>query len=317
MKLTLSTALATFAALVVNAAYADVSTVIVPSSAGGGLDTVARVVTTALQTKTSETYVVDNRGGANGLIGAKAAANAAPDGKTWLLTDSAVLTVNPVLFPKDPKFDPERDLTLVAPIGYQTSVLVVNPKVHPGGLKEFIAAAKQHEIVYASGGIGSAGHLTMAAFGHAAGLKLNHVPYKGGGPAMADLIGGQVGAGFVALSVALPHIRSGALIPLAVASRKRASQLPQVPTVAESGYPGFNVETAFFAFLPSKASSAAAGQLKSRLNQVLADPIVADQIRNAGMEPAGAADASAVQAWVAAEKVKWNGLIQQKVITPQ
>jgi len=299
------------------AAHAETTTVIVPTSAGGGLDGVARIVTSALQTKSSDSYVVDNRGGANGLIGAKAAAAARPDGKTWLITDSAVLTVNPSLFPKDPNFDPEKDLALVAPIGYQTSVLVVNPKVFPGGLKEFIAKAKAEDVPYASGGMGSAGHLTMASFGHMAGLKLVHVPYKGGGPAMADLVGGQIGVAFVALSVAMPHIKSGALNPLAVASRNRVTQLPQVPTVNESGFKGFDVETAFFVFLPQKSTTETIQQVRIKIESVINDPAVQERIRAAGMEPAIKEDASASLKWVQKERPKWSALVQQKVISAQ
>lgn len=301
----------------VSAAQAQTVTMIVPTSAGGGLDTVARIVALGLQEKSKKTYVVDNRGGANGMIGAKAAAAARPDGNTWLMTDSALLTVNPALYPADPHFDPYKDLQLVGAVGQQTSVLVVNPRKIQGDIKDFVELARREEVPYASGGIGSAGHLTMASFGDAMGLKLLHVPYKGGGPAMADMVGGQIGAAFVATSVAIPHIRSGALVPLAVASRQRLKNLPDVPTVAEKFKSSFEVSTAFMIFLPAKTPAAQVAQARQDLKAVLADTAVQDKIRAAGMEPAADESPDAILKWAANERAKWTELVNKKVISMQ
>src|SRR6185436_12316141 len=189
----------------------------------------------------------------NGLIGAKAVAASKPEGRTWLFADASTMTVNPTLYPKDPVFDAQRDLRAVIVLGFMPSVLTVHPGLGPKTLKEFVDLARKEEITYVSGGIGATGHLSMEYFGGVAGgLKLRHVPYKGGAPAMTDHIAGQVPAGFGVFGGALPHIRSGKLLALAVSGKQRMPQLPAVPTVAESGYPGFEVEVGYFVMIAGR-----------------------------------------------------------------
>ena len=293
------------------------TTLIVPFPAGGSLDTLGRTFAQKLQDQTKETYVVDNRPGANGLIGSKVAASAKPDGKTWLFAEGTVVAVNPFLYAKEPGFDPEKDLRVVRGLASQPSLLVVNPSVPAKTLKEFLDYAKKGELNYASGGIGSAGHLTMELFGNVAGLKLNHIAYKGGAPAMADLIGGQVPAAFVAAPNALPHVRSGKLVPIAVSGKQRYAALPNVPTVAESGFPGFEVETAYFGWLPGSASPDVVKQVDGRLAQAIADPAVQERLRAAGMEPLPSMDSAAALRWLNADKAKWEKMIREKGIKAQ
>ena len=198
--------------------------VIVPFPPGGGLDSVIRVMTQKIQEQTKEVFIVDNRPGANGMIGTRVAAKAKPDGKTWLAVDGAVMTVNPILYQGTSSFDSFRDLKVVAAVGFQPSILVVNPAFGANTIKEFVELARKRDIFYASGGIGSAGHLTMEYFASVAGLKLTHIPYKGGAPAINDLLGGQIPVAFVSLPNALPHVRTGKLIdPALMYLNKRQS----------------------------------------------------------------------------------------------
>ena len=214
---------------------------IVPFPPGGALDALTRIMAQTTGEQGKETIVVENRPGANGLIGAKAVAAGKPEGRIWLFADASTLTVNPTIYPKDPAFDAHRDLRAVMALGFMPSLLTVHPALGPKTLKEFIELARREEIPYVSGGIGATGHLSMEYFaGVAGGLKLRHVPYKGGAPAMTDHIGGQVPAGFGVYAGALPHVRSGKLVALAVSGKQRSAQLPAVPTVSESGYPGFD-----------------------------------------------------------------------------
>jgi tripartite-type tricarboxylate transporter receptor subunit TctC len=288
---------------------------VVPFPPGGGLDALARMVTQAVAEQTKETFVVENRSGANGLIGAKAVAAARPDGRTWLFADASTLTVNPNLYAKDPAFDAHRDLRPVLALGFMPSVLTVHPAFGPKTLKEFVELARRQDIPYVSGGVGATGHLSMEYFdAFAGGLKLRHIPYKGGAPAMTDHIGGQVPAGFGVLAGALPHIRSGKLVALAVSSRQRTAQLPAVPTVGESGYAGFEVEVGYFVMLPAKTPDSVAREVEGKVRRVLAQPAIQERIRGLGIEPAPGMSAAEGAKWIATERDKWAKVIREKGI---
>src|SRR5688572_29201749 len=288
---------------------------IVPFPPGGGLDAMTRVITQAVAEQTKENVVVENRAGANGLIGAKAVAAAKPDGRTWLFADASTMTVNPNLYPKDPAFDAHRDLRPVLALAFMPSVLTVHPSLGPKNLKEFVALARRQEIPYVSGGVGATGHLSMEYFdSFAGGLKLRHIPYKGGAPAMTDHIGGQVPAGFGVFAGALPHIRSRKLVALAVSGRQRTPQLPAIPTVIESGYPGFEMEVGYFMMIPSKTPDGATREAEARVRRALAEPAVLERIRALGMDPAHAMSAEEGARWIAREHDKWAKVIREKNI---
>jgi tripartite-type tricarboxylate transporter receptor subunit TctC len=307
--------LAVFLLLLVSAAAKAQSLAIVPFPPGGGLDALTRLVTGAAAEQAKETIVVENRAGANGLIGAKAVAASKPDGRTWLFADASTMTVNPNLYPKDPAFDAHRDLRAVLALAFMPSVLTVHPGLGPKTLKEFVELARRQEVPYVSGGIGATGHLSMEYFdSFAGGLKLRHIPYKGGAPAMTDHIAGQVPAGFGVFAGALPHIRSGKLVALAVSGRQRVPQLPAVPTVAESGYPGFEMEIGYFVMLPAKTPDATAKEVEGRLRRALADPAVQEKVRALGMEPAPAMSSADAVKWIATEHDKWAKVIREKGI---
>ncbi len=288
---------------------------IVPFPPGGGLDALTRLVTQAVAEQTKENVVVENRSGANGLIGAKAVAAAKPDGRTWLFADASTMTVNPNLYPKDPAFDAHRDLRPVLALAFMPSVLTVHPGLGPKSLKEFVELARQQEIPYVSGGVGATGHLSMEYFdSFAGGLKLRHIPYKGGAPAMTDHIGGQVPAGFGVFAGALPHIRSGKLVALAVSGKQRTPQLPAVPTVIESGYPGFEMEVGYFLLIPSKTPDGATREVEARVRRALAEAAVQERIRALGMEPAQAMSSEEGARWISREHDKWAKVIREKNI---
>jgi len=295
------------------------SLAIVPFPPGGGLDALTRIVTGAAAEQAKETIVVENRAGANGLIGAKAVAASKPDGRTWLFADASTMTVNPNLYPKDPAFDAHRDLRAVLALAFMPSVLTVHPGLGPKTLKEFVEFARRQEVPYVSGGIGATGHLSMEYFdsfvaGTGSGLRLRHIPYKGGAPAMTDHIAGQVPAGFGVFAGALPHIRAGKLVALAVSGRQRTPQLPAVPTVAESGYPGFEMEIGYFVMLPAKTPDATAKEVEIRLRRALAEPAIQEKVRALGMEPAPAMSSAEALKWIATEHDKWAKVIRDKGI---
>ena len=289
--------------------------VIVPFPPGGGLDALARIVTQAVAEQARESFVVENRSGANGLIGAKVAAAGRLDGRTWLFADASTMTINPNLYPRDPAFDAHRDLRPVIALGFMPSILTVHPSLGPKTLGEFVALARKQEVPYVSGGIGATGHLSFEYFdAFVGGLKLRHIPYKGGAPAMTDHIAGQVPAGFGVLSGALPHVRSGRLVALAVSARQRIAQLPGVPTVAESGFPGFEVEVGYFLMLPGKTPEPAAKEVEGKVRRALADGGVQEKIRALGIEPAPGLSAADAAKWIATEHDKWAKVIRDKGI---
>ena len=286
---------------------------IVPFPPGGALDALARTVAQHVAEQTKEPFVVENRAGANGLIGAKAAAASKPDGRAWLFADASTMTVNPTLYPKDPAFEAQRDLRAVIALGFMPSVLTVHPALGPKTLKEFVELVRQQEVPYVSGGIGATGHLSMEYFaGVAGGLQLRHVPYKGGAPAMTDHIAGQVPAGFGVFGGALPHIRAGKLVALAVSGKQRTQQLPAVPTVAESGYPGFEIEVGYYVMVAGKTPDAAVKDVEAKARRALADPAIQERIRALGIEPAPGMSAEDATKWIVREHDKWAKVIREK-----
>lgn len=304
-------------ALLVSCGFASAETVtaIVPYSAGGPTDSIARAVAQGYQEAfPSERVIIDNKPGAGGMIGSKLAAKASPDGKTWLFTDGAIFTVNPTLFPKDASFDVERDLKLASLLGLQSSVLVVHPEFAAKTIKQFVEIAGKKKITYASAGIGTNSHLTMGQFLGMAGLKATHVPYKGAAPAMIDVIGGQVDAAFVTTSAALPYVKSGQVRALAVSSGQRFRDLPEVPTVKESGYPMFESSVAFVVWLPSKTPEQVSRKIETQLSQVLQQPLVRERLATLGVEVSRMSVGEAVE-WLRAERERWGVILRENNIS--
>ena len=223
-----------------------------PFAPGGGADAIARVITPKLNEALGQQWVNDNRGGAAGNIAAEIVARAAPDGHTVFLGFSTVLTVNPLLY-KLP-FDVERDLVPVVMLTSGQYMLVVHPSVKADNLKEFISLAKArpNTLNYSSAGIGTPLNLAAELFKSRAGITMTHIAYKGGGPASAAVLAGEVQVLFASLPTSLPHVKTGRLKALAVTGPKRSHAMPDLPTIAESGYPGYQVTSWYGFFVPAR-----------------------------------------------------------------
>jgi tripartite-type tricarboxylate transporter receptor subunit TctC len=251
---------------------------------GGAADLIGRAIGNALSEQLKQQVVVENRPGANGNLGAEAVAKSPADGYTLLMSSGGAVTVNPFLYTKMP-FDAEKDLVPVAATARVLVFLMAHPSVPVNNVKEFIAYVKANpgKLSYGSAGSGSSPHLAGEMMKRQAGLFAVHVPYRGAAPALTDLLGGQVQFMFDP-GPGLRHARDGKLKLLAVGSPKRSSQVPDVPTLAESGLPGFDADTVFGIYAPGGTPSVIVNQLHDEINKALATPKVADVIKTIGGE---------------------------------
>ncbi|HEY4373412.1 MAG TPA: tripartite tricarboxylate transporter substrate binding protein [Burkholderiales bacterium] len=249
--------------------------VIVPYAAGGAADITARMVTQKMGESMGVSFVVDNRGGANGGIGTDVVAKAAPDGYTILVDASGPVVVNPVLYTKVP-YDPEKDLAPVSLLCSYQYVLVVRNDSPITSLKDLIAKAKEKPgaLSFGSTGVGGGNHLAGVLLGLRTGTKLTHVPYKGSALALADLLGGQLSFMYDTIVTSAPHIKSGKLRPFAVSSNKRSSSLPDVPTMEEAGVKDFNISQFQGMLVPAKTDPAIIARLHDEAVKALKDPNV-------------------------------------------
>ena len=257
---------------------------IVPFAAGGSTDNLARTMAQKLSELLGQPVIVDNRPGGNAIIGSEALTKAAPDGYTIMMT-SVDHTVIPQLLPTP--YDPVKDFAPVGAVSYTQLLLVVNPSVPVNSLQELIAYAKANpgKLNYASSGSGGVPHLTGEMFASQTGIKMQHIPYKGGGPAMIDLVGGQVQLTFAIPINAIPHIKNGKLRPIAITGTSRNEALPQVPTFTESGVPGLDVKTWFAVFAPVGTPKPIVDKLSEDIRKALAMPDVKEKLAAQGMEP--------------------------------
>ena len=261
---------------------------IVPAPAGGAPDAIARMVSQKMSTQLGQQVIVDNRGGGNGIIGSEAAARAPADGYTIVLGYAGPFSVNPGVVPNLP-YDPLKDFTPLTLLAASQNVLVVHPSFPARSVKELIAmaGAKPGGINYASGGTAQSSHVSMELLLHMAGIKMLHIPYKGAGPALADTLGGQVPLHFLALEPAIPLIKAGRLIPLGVTGSKRAPSLPDVPTIAEAGVPGYEVLTWYGALVPAATPKPVVARLHAEMVAALKSPDILERFRGQGLEPGG------------------------------
>src|SRR6476469_7930741 len=243
--------------------------IVVPAAPGGSFDALARILAQGLSERWPQRMIVDNRPGGGGNIGASAVAKADPDGYT-LLTWNDSLLINPWLF-KDVPFDPQTDFTPISLSMYSPNVLAAHPSSGLKSFSEFLAAARgaPGKLNYGSPGNGSPGHLSAEILKQLAKIDIVHVPYRGAGPAIIDLVAGQIPLGMVAIPGAIGHVKSGALIGLAVTSRDRVKALPQVPTIAESGVPDYQINAFHGILAPAGTPAAVIARLEKDINDVL------------------------------------------------
>ncbi|SNS94678.1 Tripartite-type tricarboxylate transporter, receptor component TctC [Noviherbaspirillum humi] len=284
--------------------------IIVPFSPGGTADMLGRLVAQKLTESMKQTFVVENRGGAGGVVGSDLVAKAAPDGYTLVVSGVASHAIAPTLSKKMP-FDPIRDFTHIALFGGPPSMLAVHPSVPAKDLKSFVALAKSKpgELSYASPGNGTMGHLAAEQFKQLAKIDMTHVPYKGAGPAVADLIAGHVPAASNTLSTMSSHVKAGKARALAVSSKARVEEFPDVPTFAELGYPEM-VATIWFSLSgPKGMPQDIVNRLNAEVVKALQAPDVREKLKPEGIETNNM-DAKAFTQFVAAELKRWAPVVK-------
>jgi len=284
---------------------------VVPFPPGGPADLVARAIAREWAADWGLQVLVDNRSGGNGFPAAEAVAKAKPDGTTLFVPFFGTLVVNPALYASLP-YDPVRDFAPVSAIATLPLMLVVRPDSPILSVQGLIAQAKANPggISYASGGVGQGAHLAGALLEKLAGIRLNHVPYRGNAPAVADVIAGHVAMIFDGMSTSLPHVRDGRLRAIAVSTPQRAAAMPEVPTVAEAGVPGFDVGSWFGLLAPAGTPAPVTEALSAALRQALARPALRELLARSGLEPMPQTPGE-FRGFMAAETRKWATLIQE------
>jgi tripartite-type tricarboxylate transporter receptor subunit TctC len=291
--------------------------IIVPYPAGGVADALPRIVGEKLSQKWGQPVIIENKAGASGNIGMEEGARAEPDGYTLVLAAAGNMTVNPVLF-KNLRFDTYKDLTPVTLLAASPNVLVVHPSVPAKTYKELVAYAKQNpgKLNFASPGEGSGAHLAGELFNLEAGVKTVHIPYKGMAPAVNDLLGGNVQMMFAGISTVLQHIKSGKLVAIAMAAPKRSPQLPDLPTVAEEGLPGFDVTSWYGIVVRAGTPPAVVQKVQRDIADALKAPDVQTKLAGYGLEPVGNTP-EAFDAMIKSETRKWTDIVHKAGIKPQ
>ena len=286
-------------------------TLIVPFPPGGSTTVMARNVADKMSATLGQPVVVENRGGAGGTIGTRSVAKAAPDGYTILLSYTATMAIAPSMN-VNAGYDPRKDFVPIGMIGFAPNVLVVHPSLPARSVAELIAYAKAAPapLQYGSPGVGTVNHLAGEYLASETGLKLQHVPYKGNGPAMGDLLGGHIPMMFVPIPVALGNVKAGTLRGLAITTAKRSGLLPDLPTLAESGVPGFDVALRYGLMAPTGTPPAVIARLNRELNAALATEDVKQRLATEGAEALpGTPEAYAAD--VDADEKRWSGLVKK------
>ena len=290
--------------------------IVVPFAPGGGTDITTRAVAQKLTEKLGASFVVDNRAGANGVIGVDLVAKSAPDGYSLVVITSSH-AINVSIYKKLP-YDLMRDLAPITEFSSQPFSLIVTPSLPAASLRELTALAKARPgtLTYGSSGQGGLSHLSGSLYESIAGIKLTHVPYKGGAPAMTDVIGGQINMLFATLQQAGPHIKSGKLRVLAVTTLKRNASAPEIPTMSESGVPGYETAQWFGLLAPAKTDQAIIAKLQSEIVRILNDPEVKSRLAADGADAVGGTPDQFAQ-HIRTEVAKWNKVVKQIGLQPE
>ena len=287
---------------------------IVPFPPGGANDIIGRLLGASLAESMGKPFVIDNRGGANSIIGCDLTAKAAPDGYTVLIVPGG-FAINPGLYHKLP-YDSIRDFMPLSLIGNGAYVLVANAQFPVQTAADLIALAKSkpNEVRFASAGVGNTTHLAAELFDLMAGIHMTHVPYKGGGPAMTDLIAGRVSVYFSTVALSVPHIRAGQLKGIGVTTAKRVAALPQLPTIAESGLPGYEVNGWYGLLAPAGTPAPIVKRLNTEIRKALENPEMREKLSGLGVEAASSTPAE-FEKVIKTDIAKWARLIERLNIT--
>ncbi len=286
-------------------------TIVVPFAAGGTTDILARIIAQALTVEMGQSVIVDNRAGAGGNIGGALAAKAPADGYTLFMGTVGTHAINAALYKKMP-FDPVKDFAPLTRVANVPNLLVANPAQPYKSVKELIAYAKAHpgKVNFGSSGNGSSIHLSGELFKSLAKVDMVHVPYKGSAPAVTDLLGNQIGIMFDNMPSAIQHVRSGKLVPIAVTTAKRSPELPNVPTIAEAGVPGYEATSWFGMFAPTGTPAPVLAKLNGALVKVLGQAEVKKKINEQGAETYSETPEQ-FAAFIKTESVKWGKVVQE------
>jgi tripartite-type tricarboxylate transporter receptor subunit TctC len=287
---------------------------LIPWAAGGSTDAIGRILAQKLSEYTGQQWVIDNRAGATGTIGHALAAKAPPDGYTILLGTNSTFAIAPHLY-KSLQYDNEKSFTPISLVAISPQILSVHPSLPVKTVKDLIALAKARpgQISFSTAGVGATSHMATELFMNMAGIKMTHVPYKGGGPSAQALIGGETALSFVDVITALPQAEAGRLRPIATSTAKRTSLMPQLPTIAESGLPGFESVTSFAIFAPGGTSKEITTRVQREVVKALATPDVKEKLRAQGIDPVGTGPDELV-AHQKAETAKWGKVIREQGI---
>jgi tripartite-type tricarboxylate transporter receptor subunit TctC len=285
-------------------------TLVVPFPPGGSTTIVARIVADKLSEALGQQIVVDNRGGAGGTIATRAVSKATPDGYTILLGYTGTLAIGPTLYPTA-GYDPRKDFDAIGLIGHAPNSLVVHPSFNVQAVKDLVAHAKANpgKVNYGSAGVGTVSHVSGVYFASAAGIELTHVPYKGTGPALTDLLGGHIPMAFAPIPATHANIAEGKLRGLAVTSAKRSSLLPDVPTIAEAGIPGFEASLYYGLVAPAGTPRPIIDKLNKALRTALASDEVRKRLATDGAEPTPSSPEE-YAAQIDREETKWSKVVK-------
>jgi tripartite-type tricarboxylate transporter receptor subunit TctC len=284
---------------------------VVPYAAGGPTDVLGRLVGDYLGRDLKQTVVVENKAGAQGAIAAEAVARSEPDGYTLFVTAASIFVLNPLLYKKLP-YDPARDFRMLALITDLPVIMEVNPSVPARTVAEFVAYAKQNpgKLNFGSAGTGGTTHLAGEMFRQMAGIEMTHVPYKGAGPALTDLLSGNIQLMFDTVGTALPPVKAGSLRALGVSSAQRIPDLPDVPTIAESGYPDYSVSVWYGIAAPSKLPDDVAQKINASLDRALNDEVFRASLQKIGFAPLRPKSQPEIDRFIVADQARWAGVIK-------
>jgi tripartite-type tricarboxylate transporter receptor subunit TctC len=285
---------------------------VVPYVAGGPTDAQARIFAEYLSRDLKQSVFVENKGGAQGAIGAEAVAHGDADGYTMLFTTSSVIELNPVLY-KKLAYDPDRELRILGILSDVPMIMIVHPSVPAKTIAEFVDYARKNpgKLNFGSPGNGSIGQLAGEMFKQMAGIEMTHVPYKGAGAALTDLLSGQIQVMFESVGISLPPAQAGLVRPLGVSAAGRIAELPDLPTIAESGYPDYRVSVWYGIAVPVKMPAEAAQKISASMNRALDDEAFRTSLIKAGFAPLKARNEASIKEYVDADRARWLDVVKK------